>query len=122
MRLLLDQGLPRSIILYLRKEGIEALHVGEIGLASASDAKILAFALQEHRILITLDADFHALLALSGANEPSVIRIRMEGLRAENHARLLARVLSACEADLVKGCMVTVTEQGIRIRQLPLLR
>ena len=122
MRLLLDQGLPRSTVLHLRKEGIEALHVGEIGLASASDSKILEFGLQEHRILVKLDADFHALLALSGTNEPSVIRIRIEGLRAEDHARLLAHVLSACKEDLGKGAMVTVTEKGIRVRQLPLLR
>lgn len=122
MRLLLDQGIPRSTVLQLRKEGIEALHVGEIGLASASDAKVLDFALQEHRILVTLDADFHALLALSGAKEPSVVRIRIEGLYAEDFARLLAHVLTACKYDLEKGSMVTVTEVGIRVRQLPLLR
>lgn len=39
MRLLLDQGLPRSTVPLLGKNGIEALHVGEVGLASASDAK-----------------------------------------------------------------------------------
>jgi predicted nuclease of predicted toxin-antitoxin system len=122
MRLLLDQGLPRSTVPHLGKEGIEALHVGEIGLASASDAKILEFGLQEHRVVVTLDADFHALLAISGAKEPSVIRIRIEGLGAEDHARLLAHALSACKEDLEKGAMVTVTENGIRIRQLPLLR
>jgi predicted nuclease of predicted toxin-antitoxin system len=122
MRLLLDQGLPRSTVPQLREEGIEALHVGEIGLASASDAKILEFGLREQRVVVTLDADFHALLAISGAKEPSVIRIRIEGLGAEDHARLLAHALSACKKDLEKGAMVTVTENGIRIRQLPLLR
>jgi predicted nuclease of predicted toxin-antitoxin system len=122
MKLLLDQGLPRSTVLHLRKEGIEALHVGQVGLASASDATILDFARQEHEVLVTLDADFHALLALSEGNKPSVIRIRIEGLRAEDHARLLAHVLSACKADLERGSMVTVTEKGIRVRQLPLLR
>jgi predicted nuclease of predicted toxin-antitoxin system len=109
MRLLLDQGLPRSTVLHLRNEGVESLHVGEIGLASANDATIL-------------DADFHALLALSGANEPSVIRLRIEGLRAEDLARLLIHVLSVCKVDLENGSMVTVTEKGIRVRQLPLLR
>ena|ERR1700739_282370 len=84
MKLLLDQGLPRSIVLHLRSERIEAIHVGEIGLSSASDAKILDFGLHDHSILVTLDADFHALLALSGAHQPSVIRIRIEGLRAKD--------------------------------------
>jgi predicted nuclease of predicted toxin-antitoxin system len=121
MKLLLDQGLPRSTGFLLLKNGIEALHVAEIGLASASDANILEAALLEHRVLVTLDADFHALLALSGASKPSVIRIRIEGLRAEDLASLLAQILIVCEPDLIKGSMVTVTEKGIRVRQLPLL-
>lgn len=122
MKFLLDQGLPRSTALLLRKNNVDALHVGELGLASASDAKILEFGLLEHRVVVTLDADFHALLALSGSSEPSVIRIRIEGLRADDHARLVAEVLSACHADLARGAMISVTEQGIRVRQLPLLR
>jgi predicted nuclease of predicted toxin-antitoxin system len=122
MKFLLDQGLPRSTALLLRKDNFDALHVGELGLASASDAKILESGLLEHRVIVTLDADFHALLALSGLSEPSVIRIRIEGLRAVDHVRLVTQVHSACHADLARGSMVTVTEKGIRVRHLPLLR
>ncbi|HEY6248997.1 MAG TPA: DUF5615 family PIN-like protein [Candidatus Angelobacter sp.] len=43
MRLLLDQGLPRSTVPYLQNYGIEAVHVGDRGLATASDSKILTF-------------------------------------------------------------------------------
>jgi predicted nuclease of predicted toxin-antitoxin system len=46
MKLLLDQGLPRSTVSQLSKTGIEAVHVGEIGMAGAEDAEILAFAEQ----------------------------------------------------------------------------
>jgi predicted nuclease of predicted toxin-antitoxin system len=89
MRLLLDQGLPHSAVLHLKNADIEVAHVGDRGLATASDSKILDFGRQEGRIVVTLDADFHALLALSGATGPSVIRIRIEGLRAESLATLL---------------------------------
>jgi predicted nuclease of predicted toxin-antitoxin system len=122
MKLLLDQGLPRSTVLHLQNAGIEAAHVGDKGLATASDGKILDFGRQEGRVVVTLDADFHALLALSGAAGPSVIRIRIEGLRAENLATLLVNVLQVCKDDLMKGAVVSVTENGVRIRQLPLLR
>jgi predicted nuclease of predicted toxin-antitoxin system len=41
MRFLLDQGLPRSAAALLRNRGIDAVHVGEIGLVVASDPEIL---------------------------------------------------------------------------------
>lgn len=122
MRLLLDQGLPRSTVVHLRNLGIEAFHTGDRSLAAASDSEILEIGRQEGRIVVTLDADFHALLVLSGASGPSVIRIRIEGLRAERLASLLLNVLKSCEEDLLKGAMISVTEHGIRVRRLPLLR
>lgn len=122
MRLLLDQGLPRSSVYHLRRVGIEAAHVGELGLAAASDSAILDVARQEQRIIVTLDADFHALLALSGAVGPSVIRVRLEGPRAEPLTHVLVDVLSLCKDDLEHGAMVSVTENGVRVRRLPLLQ
>lgn len=119
MRLLLDQGLPRSTVLHLRDQGIEAIHAGDQGLATAPDSKILDFGRGENMVVVTLDADFHTLLALSGLTGPSVIRIRIEGLKGEDLARLLVTVLQVCGDDLLKGAMVSVTENGVRLRRLP---
>ena len=119
MRLLLDQGLPRSTVLHLRDKGIEAIHVGDKGMATAADSKILDYGRQQGLIVVTLDADFHALLALAGLTGPSVIRIRIEGLRGEELTQLLVTVLQVCSEDLLKGAMVSVTENGVRIRRLP---
>jgi predicted nuclease of predicted toxin-antitoxin system len=80
MKLLLDQGLPRSAAVVLQTQGIDTIHVGEIGYATAEDAAILHLGHKEGRTIVTLDADFHSLLALSGATSTSVIRIRIEGL------------------------------------------
>lgn len=120
--LLLDQGLPRSTVRLLSNSGIDAVHVGDVGLAEADDATLLERARARGEIVVTLDADFHARLALSGAGTPSVIRIRIEGLRAEQLANLLVRVLERCGEDLKSGAMVTVTESGLRVRRLPLIR
>ena len=122
MKLLLDQGLPRSAAALLRKAGIDSVHTGEIGYAAAEDTDILDYGRVEGRIVATLDADFHTLLALSGAVSPSVIRIRIEGLRAEAAAILLQSVLQECDEDLQQGAVVTVQEGRLRIRRLPLVR
>ena len=71
---------------------------------------------------MTLDADFHMRLALSGATKPSVIRIRIEGLRADGLAEVLRRVIDQCAEDLAQGALVSVTETALRLRRLPLLR
>lgn len=121
-RLLLDQGLPRSAGDHLRPLGLDAVHTGDVGLSTAEDAVILRYALDDDRIVVTLDADFHRLMALSGAIQPSVIRIRIEGLRGEELARLLLDVLRACVDDLVDGSLVSVQEDGVRLRKLPIAR
>ncbi len=79
IQLLLDQGLPLSTVNFLLGAGWDVIHASQYGLATASDEAILQFALANDRC--TLDADFHTLLAVSGASGPSVVRIRREGMR-----------------------------------------
>lgn len=120
IRALLDQGLPRSSSALLRKAGWDVIHVADVGLATATDAAILESAVSEGRIVITLDADFHRLLAVSGASQPSVVRIREEGLKAESLAALLVDAVTRAAQPLAAGAAVTVTARRIRIRALPI--
>ncbi len=120
MHWLLDQGLPRSAATILRDAGEDAIHVGDIGMAEATDTSILNHALDENRIIITLDADFHALLALSALAKPSVIRIREEGLKGANLAALILRIANQFESELQKGCVMSFLGGKIRHRALPL--
>jgi predicted nuclease of predicted toxin-antitoxin system len=53
------------------------MHAGEIGMSKAADDGILALSLGRNAVVVTLDADFHAILAVSGAQGPSVIRMRL---------------------------------------------
>jgi predicted nuclease of predicted toxin-antitoxin system len=120
MKLLLDQGLLRSSVAGLTQLGIASDHVGDVGLAAASDIAILAHALQRDLVVVTLDADFHTILATSGATKPSVVRIRIEGLDGAQLARLLAQVCQTAATDLAAGAMVSVTAPNlIRVRSLP---
>ena len=80
-RVLLDQGLAPRAAALLRAEGWDALHVIEAGLDHAQDGEILAFALAENRVCVTLDHDFHVHLALAKAVAPSVPRSWVDPLR-----------------------------------------
>lgn len=122
MKLLLDQGLPRSAATLLSEAGIDTVHVAEIGLSAADDTDILQRAREDERVVVTLDADFHALLALSAATSPSVIRIRIERLRAQALTNLLLIVLGEVAEDLEQGVVVTVEPSRVRMRRLPLVK
>ena len=121
MKFLIDQGLPRSTVEHLRELGRDAEHVGDLGLATATDSDILDEGKKRGAIVVTLDADFHALLAKSNAVSPSVIRIRVQGLRGDDVARLLVQTIHAVELDLMAGAAVTVTNRRIALRRLPLM-
>lgn len=118
-RLLLDQGVPRSCATLLRDKGWDVVHVGELGMCRAADLEILRYAREDARHIVTLDADFHHYLVLSGEIRPSVIRIRIEGLKGMDVAERLERSWAAMEEALADGAMVSITAQAVRIRRLP---
>jgi predicted nuclease of predicted toxin-antitoxin system len=119
IRVLLDQGLPHSALPFLRAAGWDVVHVIDIGMDRASDVDIIARARADNRVVCTLDADFHALLSLSGDSKPSVVRIRQEGLRAKELADLLLSAWPRVADAIDTGAMVTITDRAIRIRRLP---
>src|SRR4029078_9730283 len=116
IRFLLDQGTPRGAASLLRGLGWEAVHVSEIGLSTATDLQILDVARAESRVCVTLDADFHALLVAHSANSPSVVRIRIEGLRAPEMSSVIQKFVAQTGRDLENGAVVSVTKKSIRIR------
>ena len=120
MKLLLDQGLPRSTVRHLAEMGIAAEHVGDLDMATASDWHILESARDRQAVVVTLDSDFHALLATARAVSPSVVRVRIEGLKGEQLAPLLERVLALAGTELEGGAAVSVTTDRIRVRRLPI--
>jgi len=122
MKLLLDQGLPRSAVRHLAAMGIPAAHVGDLGMARATDTLILDTARKRGEAIVTLDADFHAILATSGATGPSVVRIRIQRLNGEQLAAVLAQVCAVAGAEIEAGAVVSVTARRIRVRLLPIAR
>lgn len=121
MNLLLDQGLPRSAAELLREAGLDAVHTGECGLSTASDADIIAFARAHRRTIVTLDADFHALMSMGGWTSPSVIRIRVEGLKGPEAADLIRQILRRGRKDIASGALVSATIDQIRFHKLPIV-
>lgn len=123
MKFLLDEGLSPRVLDLLRVAGHDVVHGRDIGLKSAADPVVLAAALEQGRVLLTLDTDFGALVALSGALQPSIVLFRGEVTRRpEGQASLLLANLDQIATDLADGAVVVIGDDRIRVRRLPVAR
>lgn len=120
MKLLLDANLSPEVGRRLKEAGHDAIHVGDIGLLTATDPKILQAAAQEERILLTADSDFGALLALGSLASPSVVLLRSaDHLRPFEQAELIVANLPLIAEDLERGAIASLTRDRLRVRELP---
>lgn len=117
---MLDEGLSRLAVDLLRAEGLDAVHVQDVGLLSAPDSAIIRVAQDEGRTIFTLDHDFHGMLALGILRSPFVVFLRYQHLRARETCEKVLTILRRYEPDLQAGSAVTVSPGGVRLRRLPL--
>ena len=119
MRLVLDQGVPRDAADGLSALGHDCTHVGALGMSTAEDQAILEWATIHEALVVTLDSDFHTILAVTQAAGPSVIRLRIQGLNGPAVVDAVRGVLAQFDAELRRGAMVTVKARKITCHRLP---
>ena len=120
MNLFLDQGLPVDAVELLRAAGHSCVHVSEIGMQRAPDEEILLRAVADAAVVVTLDADFHSLVAVKALRKPSVIRLRKEGCQAEEVASLVREVIEGYGLLLESGCLISIKNRKTTIHRLPI--
>lgn len=123
MRLLIDANLSPKVARALGKSGLDAVHVGDVGLLTAPDRSILDYAAANDLVIVSADSDFSDMLAASrGATRPSVVLLRSaDRLTSDSQAVLLAANLPAVADDLETGAIVTIARGRMRVRSLPIV-
>jgi predicted nuclease of predicted toxin-antitoxin system len=109
MRFLLDMGLAQSTARHLRDQGLQQL----------SDKEIVVKAQIERRAILTHDLDFGRIIALSQSHLPSVVTFRLSSMRPDQVNRYLDDTLDRFAQELGQGALVSVNEEAIRVRPLP---
>lgn len=123
MKLLVDANLSPRLVSLLTQAGHDVSHVFDLGIGEADDETILARALVEERAVVTADTDFVTMLALTGAELPSVVLVRRDtGRRVAALASLLVANVAPLDAEIRKGCIVVVEADRVRVRSLPIER
>jgi len=89
-------------------------------MSRASDEEILDICLQYPTVLVTFDADFHAMLARSGANQPSIIRIRLVSPVPSVVSERVQGALRIFHQEVLEGAVLSVKPRQTTCRRLPL--
>lgn len=120
MKILIDMNLSPLWVLTFQRNGHEAKHWSTLGRPTASDHEIMEYALQKEFVVFTHDLDFGDILAVTGAQGPSVIQIRTDDTTPDTIGNILLKALSQFETRLEKGALITLSPAKMRARILPL--
>ena len=80
----------------------------------------MEWAVKHGYTVFTHDPDFGAVLALTHATGPSVLRIRAQDVLPDSLEDVVTAALEQHDADLASGAVVVVDESRTRVRILPI--
>jgi predicted nuclease of predicted toxin-antitoxin system len=120
LRLLLDQMLDEEVARALGDLGHDAIRVSDVGLAAAADDVILQRAVDDGRLLVTLDEHFGDWAILPLSAHPGVIRVKASPTTTGNILALLLLFLEKAADRDFRNQLVIVRSAGARwIRTCP---
>jgi len=113
VKLLLDSCVWGGAAARLRAAGHDVVWSGDWP-ADPGDEEILARALAEGRVLVTLDKDFGELAIVRELPHTGILRL--VGLSALQQSDVTLRVIQAHGADLASGAIITAEAGRLRLR------
>jgi predicted nuclease of predicted toxin-antitoxin system len=103
---LIDNQLPHGLGKHLRGHGLEAMHVSDCGLESASDQEIWDYAKAHNCIIVSKDEDFFHLSG-NDSDGPPFVWIRLGNCRNPAIYAAFDSVLSHLLQSIDAGSKVT---------------
>ena len=118
--LLADVHISPLTVADLNLQGYDTVRTTDLLPANAADVEILELARMEGRVVLTQDLDFSMLVALSNHKLPSLITLRLSSAKPDLITQKLLDILPFVETELKEGAVVTISDDSVRIRQLPI--
>ena len=117
MRFLIDENVSPTVGDLLRAAGHD-LTAAAVICPGATDARVVALAQTESRVVISDDKDFDELAFRDGVFPPGIVRLVLPAFTpAEKGARILA--VLAGEGARIPGSIVVIEPARTRLRSLP---
>ena len=116
MRFLVDRCAGKRLAEWLAAQGHDVLDVRDLG-KDPGDLALLSLAVQEQRILVTIDQDFGKLIFVGG--QPHAGIVRLPDVPADQRIALFTDLLARHADDLQAGSIITVQRDKLRILRPP---
>lgn len=120
MRVLIDMNLSPRWVGALNDARLEPAHWSKLGHYDAPDSAVMALARERNCVVLTSDLSMSAILAATGAEKPSVVRIRASDTNPDIIGARVIAVLHQTAEELATGAVVTLDLDRSRLRILPL--
>ena len=108
-RIYMDQMFRLDVAKTLSDQGYDVLRASEAGHARADDRQILDKAIEENRILVTLDEHFGDWVVLPLSRHPGVIRIKVNPTTSKNVLDILLPFLRRCKPAQFRNHLVILS-------------
>jgi predicted nuclease of predicted toxin-antitoxin system len=116
VKLFLDENLSPLHAAELRSNGYDACSAAQVGLSGAPDEQILHFAVENGRILMTLDADFANIIRFPPEQTYVFVRLKVHPPTEGNIREAIRRALLMLQNIDLTGRLAVVDGDRIRIR------
>jgi predicted nuclease of predicted toxin-antitoxin system len=120
VRFLADMGVSYSVVLHLRNQAHDVVHLRDRDMQRLADDEIVALPAEEGRVILTFDLDFAELAFNRRQPLPSIVIYRLSDQRADRQIDRLTAALMVAQSALEDGAIVIVDDGRVRIRELPL--
>lgn len=114
LRILVDVGVGKAVEEWFRVNGHDIQAVRDRD-PKTDDADILAWAVSEQRIVITMDKDFGELVYHSGQAHSGVLLLRLEDASSEEKVRLVDEIVNTY-ADQLPDSFAVYQDGRLRVR------
>jgi predicted nuclease of predicted toxin-antitoxin system len=102
MLFVVDAQLPPAMARWLAAKGYQASHVSDLGMQSATDEEIWAFAAAHGAVIVTKDEDFANRRVLA-AEGPVIVRVRLGNARNSALIAWMERGFSSVVVAIERG-------------------
>lgn len=114
MKFLVDVGVGKKVENWLKENGFDVLSVRDID-SRAKDSQILCWAVDQQRMIISMDKDFGELVYNSGKHHAGVLILRLEDADGDTKVEVTKKILAEYY-DKIESHFCVFQDGRLRIR------